>query len=198
MTDGSTTPSHTGPQPPANAEPRQRRSRARVWLAVGIIAGLLAILAVAGVAVFVMGRFFHRLDQTAEGQVRAQDACIALETRLNRLTPPGATSEPAARAHAIRDENAAMRLFLGDIERLRNDWQVGTDGDRDDWVGWWRELLQARTTYAEALDRQARADEPAFFVAPRTRNGGPVLERLDLIAPQECHGPIRRLAAPDL
>jgi hypothetical protein len=198
MTDSSTIPSQPDPQTPPNAEPPQRRSRARLWLAVGIIAGLLAMLAVAAVAAFVVGRFIYRLDQTAEGQVRANDACIALETRLNRLTPPGATSGPAARATAIRDENAAARLFLGEIDHLRDDWRVGTDGDRDDWVGWWREMVQARTTYAEALDRQARADEPAFFVAPRTRHGGPVLERLDRIAPQACHGPIRRLAAPDL
>lgn len=151
------------------------------------------MLACAGVAAFVAGRFLHRLERTAEGQARAHDACIALETRLNRLTPPGATSGPAARATAIRDENSAVRLFLDEIERLRSDWQVGTDGDRNDWLDWWRALLEARTAYAEALTRQARTNEPAFFVPPRS-----TLDRLDWIAPEACRGPIRRLAAPDL
>jgi hypothetical protein len=156
------------------------------------------MLACAGVAAFVLGRLFYRLERTADGGARAHDACIALETRLNRLTPPGATRGPAARATAIRDENAAARLFLVEIEQLRNDWQVGTDGNRDDWLDWWRGLLEARTVYAEALIRQARADEPAFFVPPRTRQGGPALDRLDWIAPEACRGLIHRLAAPDL
>jgi hypothetical protein len=179
-------------------EPARRPSRVRLWLAVGLGGALLAVLVGAVVVVFTVGRFVNRIGNTADGGARVHDACITLETRLNRLTPPGATSGPAARATAIRDENAAVQLFLAEIEQMRDDRRVGMDGDRGDRLGRWRALLAARTVYAEALDRQVRAGGPAFFVAPRTRHGGSVIERLDRIAPASCQGPIRRLAAPDL
>ncbi|HZN16587.1 MAG TPA: hypothetical protein VFB84_00050 [Micromonosporaceae bacterium] len=197
MTDSPAASSPPAAAPPPQPRP-QGRSRVRLWVTLGIIGGLVALLACAGTAALVVGRLVDRLERTGEGAARAHDACVTLETRLNRLTPPGATNGPAARATAIRDENGAVRLFLVEIEQLRDDWQIGTDGDRDDWLGWWRGLLEARTAYAEALTRQVRTNEPAFFVAPRTRHGGSTLDRLGWLAPDACRGPVRRLAAPDL
>jgi hypothetical protein len=168
----------------------------RWWLTAGIIAGLVLMLVLAAVAVLLVGRLVHRLDR-ADGQASVDEACTALETRLNRLTPPGATTGPASRAIAIRDENAAVRLFVNEIEQVRDDRRMG-DGDRDDWLDWWRGLLDARTAYAEALNRQTQTNEPAFFVPPRTRHGGRTADRLDRIAPEACGAPVRRLAAPDL
>ena len=62
----------------------------------------------------------------------------------------------------------------------------------------WRRLLDARTAYAEALDRQARARTPAFFVAPRDRDGRGLAGELIDGSPAPCAGVVRRLAAPDI
>lgn len=129
---------------------------------------------------------------------RLDQACEALDTRLNRLVPPGATGgDPRRRADAVRDENSALRPLLAELEEL-------TGGERDgarrhrEWASSWRQLVEARATYADALERQATAGEPAFFVAPRAAGGDTIVEALTRKAPRSCDGAIRRLAQPDL
>jgi hypothetical protein len=160
------------------------RTRTRRWIVAGVIAAVVIVLLLAGVAIVAAGRLAQRLDRDGDDRADAQEACLTLESRLNRLVPPGATTGPASRAVAIRDENLAVRLFLTDLERA----------DRDEWSDWWRELLDARTAYAEALNRQTRTNEPAFFTPPRTRLDG----RADRRVPDACRAAVRRLAAPDL
>jgi hypothetical protein len=62
----------------------------------------------------------------------------------------------------------------------------------------WRELLDARTAFAEDLDAQAKSRSPAFFVVPAPRDGVSLADQLARWSPAGCAGPIRRLAAPDL
>lgn len=196
MTDDAPTPA-APEEPPAETRPNRRRW----YIGLGIgLAALLIISTCAGVsAVFVAaGRFFDDLGDTAVGHRRAGTACTELERRLNRVSPPGAAADPRGRAVAIRNENAAVRPFLNEIEDLSIEWRVGRDDDRRDWIGWWRQLVDARTAYADALDRQATGGEPAFFVAPQARRGESLVDRMDFIAPDACRGAIRRLAEPDL
>jgi hypothetical protein len=173
----------------AGSERRQRRRR---WLLLGGIAAGAAVLVIAlcaGLLIAVAWLDDFR-DDTSEAHERRElrDAeCLALEERLNRLTPPGATTTPQARATAVRDENAAVRIY---VDGLRDPRSQDT----------WRQLLDARTAYAEALDRQARARTPAFFVAPRDGDGDGrgVADELIDSSPAPCAGPVRRLAAPDI
>ncbi len=123
-------------------------------------------------------------DSREAGRLR-DVGCLELEKRLNRLLPPGATTSPAARATAISDENAAVRIYLAE--------------PHDQWVqDAWRQLLDARSVYADALERQAKSRTPAFYVAPRAPDGQAVADQLAGRSPAPCAGPIRRLAAPEL
>lgn len=125
--------------------------------------------------------------------------CLRLEERLNRLTPPGATTGPAARAKAIRDETAAARPFLLDLERLRA--REHHDDDHDPGLPWsdgWRQLIDARSAYADALDRAAGGGDPAFYLEPLDENATPVAGRLIAESPDGCAGPLRRLINPSL
>ncbi|MEQ4303258.1 hypothetical protein ABNF97_18030 [Plantactinospora sp. B6F1] len=188
----------TGPDPAAR---RRRR------LAIAGIAGaaVLVLLVCGCLGAFAAGldRLARDSDREQTAQTRGQDACRELEKRLNRLTPPGATASPGERAAAIRDENAAVRPFLSEIERLRGRWgDDDRDGDSDDdrrdsRAGSWQRLVDARASYADALDRQVTNGEPAFFVAPRGPGGRPVVDRLQR-GPEECAAAARRLGAPDL
>jgi len=132
-------------------------------------------------------------------------ACLALERRLNRLTPPGASTQTSDRAKAIRDENAAVRPFLLELD------QVGSAAPRDEddergrrsapqasWIDGWRQLIDARASYADALDRQTASGEPAFYLPPKDARSEPVAESLIREGPDPCDGPLRRLSAPDL
>jgi hypothetical protein len=157
---------------------------------VGGIAVAVAIVVVAlcagGLSVIsaVNGVRDRAADARAARTVREND-CLDLEERLNRLVPPGSTTGPAARATAIRDENAAVRIYVGQLQTQR-------DADA------WRQLLDARTVFADALDRQAKSRMPAFYVAPRTDNGVAVADELVQWSPEPCAGSIRRLAVPEL
>lgn len=167
----------------------RKRRRQRLFI-VGLAAGAVLIvvaLCIGGLAV--ISAFSHDarddIHAVREDHRLRDTACLELEQRLNRLTPPGATTTPQARAVAVRDENAATRIYVSQLQGERT-------GDG------WRQVLDARTAYAEALDAQAKSRTPAFYVAPRTADGRVVTDELDQFSPAPCAGPIRRLAAPDL
>jgi len=176
-----------GPLPTDSGDPRQRRRRR--WFVWGIaIAAAIVVIALCAGALSVVSAVNGVRDRAADARAaRAlrENDCLDLEKRLNRLVPPGSTTGPAARATAIRDENAAVRIYVG---------QLNTQRDEDAW----RQLLDARTVFADALDRQAKSRTPAFFVAPRTDNGSAVADELVQWSPAPCAGAIRRLAAPEL
>lgn len=213
MTDDARTPTGddfpvaaSGPDRPAPApgQPAPRTRRRPWWIGGAVAAAVLILLLCGGAGALAagFGRLAREADDTRGGHARADAACLELEKRLNRLAPPGSAANPGQRAAAIRDENAAVRPFLSEIEQLRVGWH---DADRDDddrrarggWDEAWRQLVDARSAYADALDRQVTKGEPAFFLAPQDRRGRPVLKELRH-APESCAAAIRRLAAPDL
>jgi hypothetical protein len=177
----------TATQPGPEEDVRQRRRRR--WFVAGIsaAAALVVIALCAGTVgvISAVGDFRDRSSEAREDRRLRDSDCLDLEQRLNKLVPPGATTTPQARAVAVRDENSAVRIYVNAIR------------DRRDQEGW-RELLDARTSYAEALDLQAKSRAPAFYVAPRTADGLAVSDQLVRWSPAPCAGPVRRLSAPDL
>ena len=180
----------------ADAKPRDAETRRRRWWVAGIsAAAVLVVLALCTGAALVIAGVDRIADRGEDRQVRTHRttaACYELETRLNRVSPPGAALDLRRRAAAVRDENAAVRPFVEQIDSY-------ADGqDRyGRWVEWWRQLVAARISYADALDRQAAGGEPAFFLPPQTDGGRSVTERLEDATPA-CAGSVRRLASPDL
>jgi hypothetical protein len=170
-----------------DAEARTRRKRRLIVAGIAVAAALVVIaLCAGGLAVLRAVSGFQDDAAEAREDRRLRDgACLELEGRLNRLVPPGATTTPQARAVAVRNENAATRIYVA-----RLDDQRVSDG--------WRELLDARTAFAEALDAQVRSRTPAFFVAPAPRDGISLADQLTRWSPGACAGPVRRLSAPDL
>ncbi|GIF24550.1 hypothetical protein BJ973_008029 [Actinoplanes tereljensis] len=175
---------------PINGEPMsERKRRQRRWFVAGIaVAAAVVVVALCAGALSVVSTVDDVRDRAADAQetrVLRETDCLDLERRLNQLGPPGATGDPAARATAIRNENIAVRLYLDQLDDQR---------DEDAW----RQLLDARTVFADALDRQAKSRTPAFYVAPRTTDGRAVTDLLMQWSPAPCAGPVRRLAVPEL
>jgi hypothetical protein len=185
------------------ADPARRRRRLIIG---GVIAAAVVVIVLGCLAAAVVlrssVRLADRVDDNEARHERLTEACVELETRLNRLAPPGSTGgDPRRRADAIRDENAAVRPLLAELDEMtadREDREFPRDRRRDDWAGAWRQLIEARTAYADALDRQSAAGEPAFYVAPRSVRDGSVVSELERHGPHTCGGSIRRLAGPDL
>ncbi|MGN9913259.1 hypothetical protein ACTMTJ_37550 [Phytohabitans sp. LJ34] len=193
MTDDDATTAEKPVVPPADATTRRRRR----WIAIGggIFAALVIAVCGGGIAIIsAIDGIADRAEENERSVARTDAACVELERRLNRLAPPGATEDPRDRAVAIRNENAAVRPFVAEIDQLPGDRRE----HRQDWVDAWSQLVEARAAYAGALDRQATGGEPAFFVPPQGRRGKPVVERLIDAGPDSCDGSVRRLAAPDL
>ena len=163
------------------------RKRSPAGIDIAVVAVVVALALCAGA--LVVAAWIHDGRSSAaearESRLLRDADCLELETRLNRLTPPGSTVTPVTRATAVQDENAAVRIYL---TRSRNQ----RDADA------WRQLVDARTAYAESLQQQAKTRTPAFYVAPRTNDGRAVADQLAQWSPAPCAGAIRRLAAPDL
>ena len=167
--------------------PRDRRRRRFFLAGISAAAALVvAALCAGGISVgSAVNGMRNRAADAGEARRLREDDCLELERRLNRLVPPGSAVSPAARAVAIRDENAAVRIYVDLLNSQR---------DEDAW----RQLLDARTVYADGLDGQAKTRTPAFYVAPRTTAGQAVADELEQWSPAQCAGSIHRLAAPEL
>ncbi|MDR7280838.1 hypothetical protein [Catenuloplanes atrovinosus] len=206
MTDSSPSPSDPAPEPAPEAPARRGIGR-RGWTLIVAGALVLIVLVSCGALLAVMAAVrgavdLNREDRAVEAEVRTDvdAACLDLEQRLNRLVPPGATNGPAARAKAIRDENVAARPFLLELERVRAAHSAGHAGDYLDqeWSDGWRQVIEARASYADALDRAAGGGDPAFYLPPRDEDADPVADRLIADGPDGCDGPLRRLTEPSL
>ena len=195
----ATPPDESAPGGPVDGETSsgsvsaRDRFRALRWPVLGV-AAFLALMIVFGVVVS-CGAL--RLGATADAQSRAatrvDTACLAMETRLDRLSPPGAATNPDARATAIRYENIAVEPFLSELDRLEPEvkrYEPLRSG--------WQQLVDARERFAADLDVQAQTGRPAFFVFTSDTAGRDRVKQLLVLAPDSCDGTVRRLTAPDL
>ncbi|MFC0528035.1 hypothetical protein [Phytohabitans kaempferiae] len=199
--DDALTPAETPPDKPATApdrppaDPATRRRRRLLAIGGGLLALLVVGACAGGIAVIsTIDGLADRAKENKRSVARTEAACVELERRLNRVAPPGSTANPRARATAVRNENAAVRPFLAELDQLPGDRRE----HRQDWLDAWSRLVDARAAYAGALEGQAAGGEPAFFVPPQGQRGKPVVERLVDAGPDSCDGSVRRLASPDL
>lgn len=177
------------PEPEPASPAGQRLSRRRRRFVIGIAVAAVVVLAALCAGAFGIVAAVHgardRAGVAAENRQQRTTACLELEKRLNKLTPPGATTTPENRAAAVQSEDAALRIYIGEVTDQRT-------------ADAWRQMLDARTTYAEALAVQTTSKTPAFYVAPKAGGGQPVADELVGWSPSACAGSIRRLAVPDL
>jgi len=174
------------------------RSPRRRWLIIPLVAAVAAVVALcagAGAVVAGVGHLAIDARHLRQGQARVEAACLDLEERLNRLTPPGAISEPRQRAAAIRAENAAIAPLI--IELAETGFPRRADRRGRGWPAAWKHLVEARSAYADALDRRAAGGGPAFFHPPRTHAGALLFDGRHH-GPRSCAGVLRRLTKPDL
>src|SRR6266508_1799606 len=96
-------------EPPEAPQPPVRGPLRRLWWLWLTLAVSVTVVVAALVTITVFG---ERSDRAYDTAVRA---CADLETRLNRLAPPGAARSARQRADAVRAENAAVAPFLTEL-----------------------------------------------------------------------------------
>src|SRR6266508_1928514 len=103
-------------EPPEAPQPPVRGPLRRLWWLWLTLAVSVTVVVAALVTITVFGvrsvRAGERSDRAYDTAVRA---CADLETRLNRLAPPGAARSARQRADAVRAENAAVAPFLTEL-----------------------------------------------------------------------------------
>jgi hypothetical protein len=198
----------TEPEEPASSEapsseptPPEDRPRRRTWWIWAVGVAVIVVVVSVAVTALVVGVRFAGANSDARGaHVDAVRACGELETRLNRLVPPGATRDPKQRAAAVRAENSAVTPFLAELDAMPRGWLGRRSFDRhsEDYLSAWRRLVDARSAYADALDGEASGGERAFFLMPRDRDGDPIGTMLERSRLERCDAAVRRLTRPDL
>ena len=162
------------------------------WLVFSAVTLLVLVLVCAVLGVYGVVRIGRSADARTTADSRVATACAALETRLNRLAPPGAAAGPDERATAIRYENVALEPLLVELGRVADD-----RGSYRSFRADWQRLVEAREQFARDLDAQAQTGRPAFFVLARS-DGRNVAGHLTRHGPRTCDAAARRLVAPDL
>lgn len=140
------------PAPPAGPSDR----RAKVWLGVGI--GTMVAIALFWAWVFSGAPKRVNPDRLEDREwvERAQATCAATMARIDERTTAAGEQTQAARAADIDTSTGELRAMLAELE----DPLPGPPSDREvvePWLADWRDVLENRDDYAEAIRRDADA-----------------------------------------
>ena len=173
--------------------PWRARLSTHRWPIVAVVGFVVLVTVLAIIVAVGVTRIGASADASTRAATRVDAACLGLETRLNRLSPPGAATGADERATAIRYENVAIEPFLAELDRL-----PPKSRRYEPLRAEWQRLVDAREKFARDLDTQAQTGRPAFFVLTMDSAGRDRVKQMLRLAPDSCDGAVRRLAAPDL
>ena len=91
---------------------------------------------------------------------------------------------PEDRLDALRDQNTAVEKMVDRIRSIRSKVRA-SDRPLDAWLDDWETLVSDRERY---IGQQRRGDDAEFRV-PRTPDGDPINERMDMAAEEVCKVP---------
>lgn len=165
----------------------------RLWLVAAIVGGVLGLGA--------FGTAFTYLAVNTERDIPGfiDDARVlkvaVRECRLMTSTVEGlpVNGPPDERLDALADQNTAVMNMVDRIRELSSTLRE-SDEPLDAWLADWEALVSGRERY---LDQQRRGVENAVFRVPRSSDGNPINERMDMAAEEVCAVP-DVLLEPDL
>jgi hypothetical protein len=160
-----------------NEPPRRSLRRRRIVLAVLVLVGIAW-----GYAIWYSVTRDAPEDLDDAAQAAIERACAPARDALIDLPDFGAESTAADDVALVRQENAIFETMVTDIEAVEPE----TEDARAALAGWaedWRELLAARTAFADDLE----ADGTARLQIPAVSSGSvqPITDRMDEYAGQQ-------------
>ncbi|MGI9084111.1 MAG: hypothetical protein ACR2FE_02330 [Aeromicrobium sp.] len=185
-------PPDPGPYPPDRIWRFPPSPISRLWLVAAILGGLLGILALGGATAYLALNATRDLPGLIDDRDVVEVAvreCRLMTSTIEGLPVDGS---PSDRLDSLEDQNAAIEHM---VDRIRS---VGpktraSDQPLDAWLADWEALVSGRADYIGLQRRGADAD----FRMPRSPDGEPINERMDLAGGEACPVP-KTLLRPDL
>ncbi len=177
-------PSEPRPYPPRTVWHFPPPPVSRLWLVAAIVGGLLGV----GVTVAAFTFMALNVDRDIPGFIDdqrvveiAERECKLMTSTVEGLEKDG---RPGGRLDVLADQNSAVTTM---VDRIRLIASSVREADRpvDDWLEDWEALVAGREDY---LGKQRRGVDADFRV-PRTRDGDPITERMELAAEEVCPVP---------
>jgi hypothetical protein len=164
----------------------------RAWLFAAIAAGILCLLAFGAGATYLAlgaGRDIPGFIDNQRVLDLASRECRLMTSTVEGLPFDGTPSE---RLDALDDQSAAVTRMVVHIRSVGRK-TVKSDRPLDSWLADWEALVASRQAY---LGKQ-RSGVNADFRLPRTPNGDPITERMNVAGEDICTVP-GVLLHPDL
>ena len=164
----------------------------RLWLVAAVAGGVLGLFAVGGGFTYLAANMERDIPGFLD-----DDRVLTVaerECRLMTSTVEGfvADGTPDDRLGVLADQNDAVRNMVSRIRSLAREVRE-SDQPLDAWLEDWEALVARRANY---LGHQRRGDDVEFRV-PRSPDGQPINERMDIAAQDVCVVP-EVLLKPDL
>ena len=177
-------PPRSGPYPPDTMWRFPPPPVSRLWLVAAIVGGVLGLLAAGGALTFLV----VNMDRDLPGFIddRRVLKVAVRECKLMTSTVKGQPFDgtPEDRLDALRDQNSAVEKMVDRIRSISAKVR-GSDQPLDAWLDDWEALVSGREQY---IGQQRRGDDAKFRV-PRSPDGEPINERMDMAAEDVCDVP---------
>lgn len=156
----------------------------RLWLVAAIVGGLLGLFTAVGAFTFLAVNVERDLpgfindERVLKVAVRE---CTLMTSTVKGQPFDGSSGD---RLDALRDQNTAVEKM---VDRIRSIRATVRESDRplDAWLDDWETLVSVRERYIG----QQRRGEDAEFRVPRTHDGEPITERMNMAAEEVCKVP---------
>lgn len=164
----------------------------RLWLVAAIVGGVLGLLSVGGAVTYLALNAERDIPGFIDDE-RVLETAVR-ECRLMTSTVQGlpVDGSPKERLDALADQNTAVKNMVERIRSLESSVRE-SDQPLDAWLADWEALVSGREEYLG----QRRRGENVDFRVPRSPDGAPINERMDLAGEEVCTVP-EVLLRPDL
>jgi hypothetical protein len=177
-------PPASGPYPPDTIWRFPPPPVSRLWLVAAIVGGILGLVTAGGAFTFLAVNMERDLPGFIDDK-RVLKVAVK-ECRLMTSTVKGQPFDgsPDERLDALRDQNTAVETMVDRIRSLSTKVR-GSDRPLDAWLDDWETLVSGRERY---IGQQRRGNDTKFRV-PRSPDGDPINERMDMAAEDVCDVP---------
>jgi hypothetical protein len=155
-------------------EPTGRKHPPWEFLILWLLVALLGIGMYVGWTVF-GSRSPERLDDTSAAALAAR--CNTAQTALKTLPNPN-PQLGADRVARVRAENVALRAMVTGFATVQPQQNAPATAVRG-WSTDWTRMIDARATYADALENAAGTDTKVRFIYPAENAIKPITNRMD-------------------
>lgn len=156
----------------------------RLWLVAAIVGGMLGLFSAGGALTYLT----LNMERDLPGFIndpRVLKVAVR-ECKLMTSTVKGQPFNGSAeeRLDALRDQNTAVKTMVDRIRSLSTKVR-GSDRPLDAWLDDWETLVSDRERY---IGQQRRGEDVKFRI-PRSPDGDPINERMDMAAEDVCDVP---------